>query len=173
MAESGTEISFVVTVNASPIEVATAIGQSVTGGGNYLEDTQVVPIGPTTFRITRKYLPQWAIILGIIGLVFCFLGIIAVFFRDTEELIVDIQPDEAGSKIVVSGRTKDSIATTIRSVLSRFPGYTPSMMNFSPTGSTVIPANAPRSPDGVYWWDGAAWQLIPEDQRTLPPPPTA
>ena len=23
-----------------------------------------------------------------------------------------------------------------------------------------IPANAPRSEDGHYWWDGTAWQLI-------------
>ena len=171
MAESGSSISFIVTVNASPVEVATAIGQTITSGGNYLEDTQVVPIGPTTYRITRKYLPQWAIICGIIGLLLCLIGIIAVFFRDTEEAIVDIQPDEAGSKVVVTGMMKDSVATTIRSVLSRFPGYTPVTPAFATPTSFGIPATAPRSPDGFYWWDGAAWRLIPESQRTSPPPP--
>jgi hypothetical protein len=26
-----------------------------------------------------------------------------------------------------------------------------------------IPADAPRSPDGNYWWDGSAWQLVTTD----------
>jgi hypothetical protein len=30
---------------------------------------------------------------------------------------------------------------------------------------TEIPAGAERSPDGNYWWDGSAWQLIPENER--------
>ena len=31
------------------------------------DDVQVVPVGPTTFRVTRRYVPQWAIIVGIVG----------------------------------------------------------------------------------------------------------
>ena len=29
-----------------------------------------------------------------------------------------------------------------------------------------VPEGAQRSEDGYYWWDGAAWQPIPEDERT-------
>jgi hypothetical protein len=30
----------------------------------------------------------------------------------------------------------------------------------------VVPEGAQRSEDGCYWWDGAAWQDVPEDERT-------
>ncbi len=29
-----------------------------------------------------------------------------------------------------------------------------------------IPADAPRSEDGHYWWDGAQWQLVDQSQQT-------
>jgi hypothetical protein len=28
-----------------------------------------------------------------------------------------------------------------------------------------IPADAPRSEDGHYWWDGAQWQLVDQSQH--------
>jgi hypothetical protein len=28
-----------------------------------------------------------------------------------------------------------------------------------------VPEGAQRSDDGYYWWDGNAWQQIPEDER--------
>jgi hypothetical protein len=28
-----------------------------------------------------------------------------------------------------------------------------------------IPADAPRSEDGHYWWDGAQWQLVDQSQQ--------
>lgn len=28
-----------------------------------------------------------------------------------------------------------------------------------------VPEGAQRSDDGYYWYDGSAWQLIPEDER--------
>jgi hypothetical protein len=31
-----------------------------------------------------------------------------------------------------------------------------------------VPEGAQRSDDGYYWWDGSAWQQIPEDERTGP-----
>lgn len=34
-----------------------------------------------------------------------------------------------------------------------------------------VPDDAPRSPDGFYWWDGAEWQLIPA--TTVEPEPDA
>lgn len=126
MAESGNPVSLTATVRAEPIQVAQAFGQTLVSGGNYLEDLQVVPVGPTTFRITRKYMPQWAIIVGILGLFLCFIGIFAVFFRDTEVLTIDIQPDPEGSRIDVSGVAKGSVVTTIQSVMARFDGYKPS-----------------------------------------------
>lgn len=28
-----------------------------------------------------------------------------------------------------------------------------------------VPEGARRSEDGFYWWDGSAWQEVPEDER--------
>ena len=151
MAEAGNPVALTATVRADPIQVAQAFGQTLVSGGNYLEDTQVVPVGPTTFRITRKYLPQWAVIAGIIGLFLCFIGIFAVFFRDTEVLTIDIQPDPAGSRINVSGVAKGSVVTTIQSVMSRFEGYAPTMLGMQhdgPGSSTLSPSPAPAAPLG-------------------------
>jgi hypothetical protein len=33
---------------------------------------------------------------------------------------------------------------------------------------TQIPPDAQRSPDGHYWWDGEAWQLIDQAQAADP-----
>jgi hypothetical protein len=30
---------------------------------------------------------------------------------------------------------------------------------------TPVPEGAQRSEDGYYWWDGTAWQQIPDDER--------
>lgn len=32
-----------------------------------------------------------------------------------------------------------------------------------------IPADAPRSEDGHYWWDGAQWQLVDQSQDNSQP----
>jgi len=29
----------------------------------------------------------------------------------------------------------------------------------------AVPQGARRSEDGYYWWDGADWQQVPEDER--------
>jgi len=163
MAESGNQVALTATVRADPVQVAQAIGQTVVSGGNYLEDTQVVPVGPTTFRITRKYLPQWAIITGIIGLFLCFIGIVAVFFRDTEVLTIDIQPDPAGSRIEVSGVAKGSIVTTIQSVMSRFEGYAPTSpgMHGGAPGVSTLPLPPPPAPPVSS--DGSVSEQPPSD----------
>ena len=133
--------------------VAQALGQALYSSGNYLEDTQVVPIGPTTFRVTRRFVPQWAIVVAVIG-VFCFaLGLLALLVRDTEELTIDIQPDPEGSRIQASGKAKGAIVMTVQSVLARFEGYAPPMNQTAPQGP-------PLSPDGNYWWDGTQWQPV-------------
>lgn len=39
-----------------------------------------------------------------------------------------------------------------------------------PRQPASIPDDAPRSDDGFYWWDGAAWQLTPNDHQDEPEP---
>ena len=34
---------------------------------------------------------------------------------------------------------------------------------------SVMPADAPRSDDGQWWWDGAQWQPVTQDAGTPAP----
>lgn len=36
-----------------------------------------------------------------------------------------------------------------------------------------VPEGAQRSEDGYYWWDGNAWQPVPEDERASSSQPAA
>lgn len=152
-----------------PPEVAQALSMALPSGGNYLDGTQVVPAGPTTFRVTPRFLPQWAVICGIIGLLLCGIGIIAVFFRDTEELVVDVHRDGAGSRVTVSGQGKPELVATIQSTLARLPGFAPQLIASSPGLPGVQPTVLPKmSDDGAWWWDGQVWK-----DATMSAPPGA
>lgn len=159
MAEPGGQVSLIFSVQADPLLVAQALSMALPSGGNYLDGTQVVPAGPTTFRVTRRFLPQWAVICGIIGLFLCGIGVIAVFFRDTEELVVDVQSDGAGSRVTVSGKGKPELVATIQSTLARLPGFVPQLLASAPGLSGVQPTGLPKmSDDGAWWWDGQVWK---------------
>ncbi len=149
------------------------LGQAIPSGGSYFEDTQVVPVGPTTIRVTRRFMPQWAIICGIIGLFLCLIGIAAFFFRDTEELTIDIQPDgEGGSRVAVNGKAKGIFVTTIQSTLARFDGYSETSIASPSAGAPAAgtPAQGTLSDDGKWQWDGQSWQPVPTPPSPAPEP---
>lgn len=174
MAAPGSDVGFAVTVAAPPIQVAQTLSQSLYSNGNYADDVQVVPVGPTTYRITRTYLPTWTIVVAILGFLLCLVGLLALLLRDTEVLVVDIQPDGDGSIVTVSGRSNGATVTTIQSTLARFGGYAETQLaGYTAYGAGAVPGpyaaaettstsvgNLEMSPDRYYWWDGAAWQSV-------------
>lgn len=172
MAEAGTEVTLVISVAAQPVEVAQALSQVLPSTGNYLDDTQVVPVGPTSFRITRRFLPQWAVVCGLIGLFLCGLGLLAVFFRDTEVLTIDIRPGPDGSRVTIGGTSTSNVVTTIQSTLARFAGYSPESPQLAGSAQSYPggPAAPPTqySPDGNYWWDGSSWRPVPGSAADVP-----
>lgn len=177
MAEAGSNVGFTVTVDAPPLQVAQALGQSLYSNGNYANDVQVVPVGPTTYRITRTYLPTWTIVVAVLGFLLCLVGLLALLLRNTEVLTVDIQPDGDGSLITVSGMSDGPTVTTIQSTLARFGGYSPGQLGSAfgygqaETGAVATVGGIEMSPDRHYWWDGLAWQAVtdstpPDAQRS-------
>lgn len=177
MAEPGQDVAFAATVRSTPVEVAQLIGQSFqSGSGNYFDDTQFTPVGPTTFRVTRKFVPMWAIVVAVIGFLCAMIGLLALLVRDTEVLTIDIQEDPDGCRVTASGKARGDTVLALQSILSRFDGYTPSALVGSPghAGGALAAAQAdvvPMSPDRDYWWDGTEWRPVadcapPEAQRS-------
>lgn len=163
MAERGSDVSIVATVGAEPVQVAQMLGMSLqSGGGNYLDDTQVVPVGPTTFRITRRYVPQWAIITAVIGWLCALIGVLALLVRDTEILVVDIRPIPTGSRVTVTGKGTGEMVMAIQGILSRFDGYSPSSLAFTTAPHDGRGQPVPMSDDRAYWWDGTTWRSVAE-----------
>lgn len=166
MADPGQDFSLVATVRSSPVDVAQLIGQSFqSGSGNYFDDNQFAPIGPTTFRVTRRYVPTWAIVVAVIGFFCALIGLLALLVRDTEILMIEIQEDPEGSKVTVTGKAKGDTVLALQSVLSRFDGYTPTtLVSAAGYGTEALMAPqvdvVPMSPDRDYWWDGTAWQPV-------------
>ena len=48
--------------------------------------------GPHTLILTRRYTPTWAIVVGIIGILFFLIGLLAFFVKQTETLTVTVTP---------------------------------------------------------------------------------
>ena len=104
--------------------------------------------------IKRK---QFSVFWAVIGFIVCVLPLLIY-------LIIYALEDDQMVTITVTGASTGQLAGT--------PPLT-----YSGALSAPQPPNypdAPRSPDGNYWWDGQAWQLIPQSEQTGPmgQPPT-
>lgn len=163
MAERGNDVSIVATVRADPISVAQMLGMSLqSGSGNYFDDTKMAPVGPTTFRITRRYVPQWAIITAVIGALCALAGLLLLLIRNTEILMIDIKPTPTGSQVTVTGKGTGEMVMAIQGVMARFDGYSPSHLGIPPTASSAGMDPVPMSEDRAYWWDGGTWRSAME-----------
>jgi hypothetical protein len=79
-------------------------------------DYTVSPAGSGTLILTRRYIPTWAIIVAVLGAIFFLIGLIALFFRETETVTVTIRPTPTGSDIAVTGTANDSMAGRLNGV---------------------------------------------------------
>lgn len=69
-----------------------------------------------TIVITRRYTPTWAIIVGIVGLLFFLIGVLAFFAKDTETLAISFAPSGDGAWVTISGVASYSIRWRIDQV---------------------------------------------------------
>lgn len=122
MADPGMAVNYTLDATADPPTVTQQIGTSIFRTGNYLDETEIMATGPTSFLVTRRFLPTWALVAAIVGLFFFFIGIIFIFFRTTEQLRIDVEPGpDGGSTIRVSGTGTQDLFNRVGAVASGAP----------------------------------------------------
>lgn len=117
MAGSGQNFNQTVFVAASPDDVSQRVLASTAGVSGYTASMA----GPGSIALTRKYLPTWAIIVAVIGVIFFLIGLLALLYRDTEVTMVTVTPVQGGSRVTVSGVGSQEMFTRLTGALSSLP----------------------------------------------------
>jgi len=120
-------------------------------------DYTVTLAGPNTLVLTRRYLPSWAVIVGVLGLLLFLIGLLAFLIRSTETLTITFTPVEGGTRVDVSGLVSQEMDVRLTAVLggASIPapeaktllpegGDTPSFDRESPTAAMRMYRSCPR-----------------------------
>lgn len=102
----------------------------------------------TPMQVTLIKRKEFSVLWAVIGFIICLLPLL---------IYLIIYASESDQMVVITVAGAPQVASTVPLV-----------------GATQPAAylNAPRSPDGYYWWDGQAWQPIPQTGPMPQQPPT-
>lgn len=117
MPGSGQNFNHTVFVAASPDDVSQRVLASTAG----VQDYTASMAGPGSIALVRKFIPTWAIIVAIIGVIFFLLGLLALLYRETEVTMVTVTPVQGGSRVIVSGVGSQEMFTRLTGALSSLP----------------------------------------------------
>ena len=111
MAE-GVPISMMLEVPGSPEEAHQRIVMATSGAKGYT----VAPAGPNTLILTRRYLPTWALVVGIIAIL-SLVGIaLLLFVRKTETLTITLTKSKKGTSVSVTGPASQEMIQRLNSL---------------------------------------------------------
>ncbi len=117
MPGSGQNFNQTVFVAASPDAVSQQVLASTAGVQGYTASMA----GPGSIVLTRKYIPTWAIIVAVIGVLLFLIGLLALLYRETEVTMVTVTPVQGGSRVTVSGIGSPEMFTRLNGALSSLP----------------------------------------------------
>jgi hypothetical protein len=99
MAAAGTAYKRSITTRVAPEEATQALVTSATGAPGYT----VTVVDYDTVLLTRRYIPTWAIVLGVATLPFLLLGLVAFLIKNTETVTVSVSNTQEGTDVMASG----------------------------------------------------------------------
>lgn len=178
-----------VAVPGRPEEVIQQLTGQLAGVPGYT----MTPTGPTSLVLTRKFVPQWAIIVAIVGALLCLIGLLALLAREEETLTITAQPADGGTRVDINGAISPAMRNRLTGVINTLggtaasapgvaPGFAPAPPAPAPAAAPV-PAGAPGSPAAWHpdpagrheqrYWDGNAWtdHVMDKGQPGSDPPP--
>ena len=127
---------------------------------------------PDTLVIHHRYVPGWAIILGILGLLFFLLGLLFFLVKTTETVTVLGRDVDGGARFTATGSSSLQVDAALRLRLLSPPAtrWCPSCGASMGRSASVCPScGEVSSPEfdhaGVRWSQGAAgeWQWFDRD----------
>jgi Uncharacterised protein family UPF0547 len=120
MAAPGGSLNQTVELALAPEAVSQTLVQAVAGA----PECTVTTAGVGSIVVSRKYLPTWAIVVGVIGLLLFLIGALAFLIRSRETLTITIAPTEGGSRVSVSGVASRELAQRLQAALGALPALT-------------------------------------------------
>lgn len=73
-------------------------------------------VSGNTIIVTRRYTPTWAIVVGVVGLLFFLIGAFAFLVKDTETLTITLTPEGSMTRVGVHGVASEPIRWRIDGV---------------------------------------------------------
>lgn len=118
----------------------------------------------TPMQVTLVKRKEFSVFWAVIGFIFCLLPLVIYL------IVYALQTDQMVT-ITVAGA--QSTPVTGQLALSQPLGPFAPSQPLTSSGAlgasmSVNFETAPRSPDGFYWWDGQAWQLVPQARPINP-----
>src|SRR5207302_6764775 len=98
MAAAGQNVNDTLHVAETPEVVSQAVIASVSNVPGYT----VTTAGAGSVVLTRRFLPTWAIVVAIIGLLLFLLGLLALLVRNTETVVVTLVEEPGGTRVTIS-----------------------------------------------------------------------
>jgi hypothetical protein len=119
MADKGTPVvrQFVTQLPVEEVNLRfTTVAASATGG--YCDGVTISQVGPNALVITRLFVPGWAVAVAIIGALCAFVGLLALLYRETETLSIQMSPAEGGTAVSINGTTSVFLAAQLGAVIA-------------------------------------------------------
>lgn len=119
MAQVGVPLNRTELVPIDRGEVARRLQQQLAGNtGNYFDGFTIQSDGQTYLTLTRKYIPQWALIGGVIGILFFLVGLLLWMVRTTEVLQINLKDVAGGTEVQIHGIASPEQAQAIQRSLN-------------------------------------------------------
>ena len=130
MASKGQSFNQSAIVALKPEEVSQSLIATSAGVPGY----SVTTAGVGSIVLTRRYVPQWAIAVAIVGVLLFLVGLLALLVKENETVTVTLLPSGEGTKILMSGTANSEMRQRLTSWLS-------GMMTLTPTTPAISPAS--------------------------------
>lgn len=95
-------------------EVAAMVAETLGRHG----DCQAVQVAPGTSQYVRTYRPTWALVLGVLGILFLGLGVLFFFVRKTETCTITVVDGPTGALVTLSGRLRRARLEAVRATIA-------------------------------------------------------
>jgi hypothetical protein len=114
MAASGQGYNGTVVTQLGPEEAM----QAIIGGLAGTSECTVNAAGNNTIILTRRYLPNSAIVLAVLGVLLFLIGLLALFVRNTETLTITLASTPEGTRVTASGVASQELANRLNGLMA-------------------------------------------------------